>query len=41
MAAVGRALAEDFRWSRALAPAEALFRELAEIQPARSLHRTS
>lgn len=41
MAAVGRALAEDFRWSRALAPAEALFRELAEVQPARSLHRTS
>ena len=41
MAAVGRALAEDFRWSRALAPAEALFRELAETQPARSLHRTS
>jgi polysaccharide biosynthesis protein PslH len=41
MAAVGRSLAEDFRWSRALAPAEALFRELAEAQPARSLHRTS
>ena len=29
LAAAARVLAEDFRWSRALAPAEALFRELA------------
>jgi glycosyltransferase involved in cell wall biosynthesis len=30
LAAAGRTLAESFRWSRVLAPAEALFRELAE-----------
>jgi glycosyltransferase involved in cell wall biosynthesis len=31
LSAAARTLAEDFRWSRALAPAEALFRDLASI----------
>jgi glycosyltransferase involved in cell wall biosynthesis len=30
LAAAGRTLAEDFRWSKALAPAETLFRDLGE-----------